>query len=426
MTQDQTEQQALDQEPPPVLDSPADGLPSVVDTPEALQACIDSLAGGTGPLAVDAERAQGFRYSNKSYLFQFRRAGSGTHIVDPVAFEDADGRCDLSVLGAAVVDAEWIIHAATQDLPCLVGAGLVPTSLFDTELAGRLLGLPRVGLGPMIEQFFGVRLLKEHSAADWSRRPLPDEWVNYAALDVELLVELRDRMAEELERAGKMEWARQEFAWLVEHCTDEPAPRPDRWRRTNGVHQVRSPLGLAIVREVWTIRDELAQRVDKAPGRLVQDAAICDLAAKASSTKPAHVPTKDELRQVNGFKRRTARQYENNWLQALERVGQMGPKQFPPMRATPDGPPPPRSWERRHPEAFARWNRVRPATQELAEELGMPPEILVSPDTLRRITFEPPALTADALDARLAELGARPWQREHLVPVLLELFEPQA
>lgn len=422
MTQDQAGQPADESTPLPVLDSPQDGLPVVVDTPEALEACIASLAAGTGPLAVDAERAQGFRYSNKSYLFQFRRAGSGTHIVDPVAFEDADGHCDLSALGRAVGDAEWIIHAATQDLPCLVGAGLVPTSLFDTELAGRLLGLPRVGLGPMIEQFFGVRLLKEHSAADWSRRPLPDEWVNYAALDVELLVELRDRMADELDKAGKLDWARQEFAWLVEHCTDEPAPRPDRWRRTHGMHQVRSPLGLAVVRELWTIRDELARRLDKAPGRLVQDAAISDLAAKAASTRPAHVPTKEELRQVNGFKRRSARQYENNWVQALERVAQLGPKQLPAMRVSPDGPPPPRSWERRYPEAFARWNRVRPATQELAEQLGMPPENLVSPDALRRITFEPPEFTEEALDARLAELGVRPWQREHVVPVLLELF----
>ncbi|MEL4358407.1 MULTISPECIES: HRDC domain-containing protein [unclassified Luteococcus] len=407
----------------PVLDEPADGLPAVVDTPEALAAMTDSLAAGTGPLAVDAERAQGFRYSNKSYLFQFRRAGSGTHILDPTAFEDASGAADLSGLGEALADAEWIIHAATQDLPCLVQARMVPRAIFDTELAGRLLGLPRVGLGPMIEQFFGLRLLKEHSAADWSRRPLPDEWVNYAALDVELLVELRERMADELQRAGKHEWARQEFAHLVAHCTDEQPVRVDRWRRTNGMHQVRSALGLAVVRELWTARDELAAKLDKAPGRLVQDAAICELAARAASTKPAHVPTKDELRQVNGFKRRTARQYENNWLAALERVAALSPKQLPPLRVSPDGPPPPRNWERRHPEAFARWNRIRPATQQLAATLGLPPENLVSPDVLRRITFEPPEpLTADAVEARLVELGSRPWQREFLVPVICQLF----
>ena len=407
----------------PVLNAPADGLPTVVDTPEALAACIASLAGGQGPLAVDAERAQGFRYSSKSYLFQLRRNGSGTHIIDPTAFEDAEGHADLSELGEALADAEWIIHAATQDLPCLVEANMVPRTLFDTELAGRLLGLPRVGLGAMIEHYFGVRLLKEHSAADWSRRPLPDEWVNYAALDVELLIELREKLIEDLTAADKLEWAQQEFASLMAQCTDEPTPRTERWRRTHGMHQVRTAVGLAIVRELWTVRDELAERLDKAPGRLVQDAAISELAARADTTRPAHVPTKDELRQINGFKRRTARQYENNWVQALSHVGEMGARQLPTMRVTPDGPPPPRNWERRNPAAFARWNRVRPATQEMAEQLNLPPENLVSPDTLRRIAYEPPTpLDAESVDARLAELGQRPWQRERLVPLLVELL----
>ncbi|WP_420175115.1 HRDC domain-containing protein [Luteococcus sp. OSA5] len=416
-----------DQEEPelPVLDRPAEGVPSVVDTPEALEQAVQALAAGTGPVAVDAERAQGFRYSNKAYLFQLRREGAGTHIIDPVAFEDDSGVPQLHSLQEAIQDAEWIIHAATQDLPCLVQAGLVPRRLFDTELAGRLLGLPRVGLGAMIEQHFELRLLKEHSAADWSRRPLPEEWINYAALDVELLVELRNRLAEDLDQAGKLEWAHQEFAWLAEHCTDVVPPRKERWRRTNGMHHVRTPLGMAVVRELWTVRDQLAARLDKAPGRLVQDAAISELAVRAASTKPPHVPTRQELREVNGFKRRSARQYETNWVQALERVSQLGPRQLPPLRVAPDGPPPPRTWERRFPEAHARWNKVRPATQKMAEELGMAPENLVSPDTLRRITFEPPELTAEAVDARLAELGARPWQRERLVPVLLELF-PQS
>ena len=407
----------------PVLDRPRDGLPLVVETPQALADALARMLAGTGPLAVDAERAQGFRYSAKAYLFQFRREGAGIFIVDPTAFEDGHDVAQLGSFGEALAGVEWIIHAASQDLPCLVEAGMVPRTIFDTELAGRLLGLPRVGLGPMIEHFFGLRLLKEHSAADWSRRPLPDEWLNYAALDVELLVELRDRLAAELEAAGKLEWARQEFAHLVEHSTDELAPRPDRWRRTHGMHQVRTPLGLAVVRELWQTRNELAVRLDKAPGRLVQDAAICELAARAATTRPAHVPTRAQLRAVNGFKRRTARQYELNWVQALERVEQMGPKQYPPLHAKPDGPPPPRSWERRFPEAFARWNRVRPRTQEMAEALQMPPENLISPDVLRRIAFEPPQpLDAAGVDARLAELGTRPWQREHLVPVLTELL----
>lgn len=409
--------------PMEVLDQPRDGAVTVVDSPQALAASVAALAAGSGPVAVDTERAQGFRYSSKAYLLQFRRTGSGTHIIDPVAFEDASGVPQLQQLQAAIVDATWIIHAASQDLPCLVEAGLVPRTIFDTELAGRLLGLDRVGLGAMIERYFGLRLLKEHSAADWSRRPLPDEWVNYAALDVELLVELCATMTAELEAAGKLDWALQEFSHLVEHCTDPVQPRPERWRRTHGMHQVRTPIGLAVVRELWSVRDELAARLDKAPGRLVQDSAVSELAAKAATTRPPHVPSKEELRQVNGFKRRTAKQYENNWVAALERVSAMSRSQLPSARVTTDAPPPPRSWERLHPEAFARWNRVRPATQEMAEKLSMAPENLIAPDALKRITFEPPSpLEAQALEARLAELRVRPWQRELLVPVLLELL----
>ncbi|GAA1373346.1 HRDC domain-containing protein [Luteococcus sanguinis] len=411
-----------EQAPLPVLDMPADGIPEVVDTPAALAACIESLRPGTGPVAVDAERAQSFRYSAKSYLFQLRRAGSGSFIIDPIAFEDGSGRAQLGDLSEAIEDAEWVIHAATQDLPCLVEAGMVPERIFDTELAGRLLGLPRVGLGAMVEQYFGLHLLKEHSAADWSRRPIPSDWLVYAALDVELLVELREKLAADLAAAGKLEWAEQEFAHLVEVYRQPPEPTGERWRRTSGMHTVRSPLGLAVVRELWTTRDEIARRLDKAPGKVVQDKAISELAGLVG--RPPAVPTKEQMRRIDGFKRRTARQYENNWLAALERVAELPARELPPVRTPLDGPPMPRQWERRWPDAFARWNAARPATQQLAEKLSMPPENLVSPDTLRRITFEPPVpLTHETIDARLAELGARPWQRQQLVPVLLETLD---
>jgi ribonuclease D len=180
--------------------APADGTPEVAETPQQLDATLAALVAGTGPLAVDAERAHGFRYTQRAYLLQLRRAGAGTHLIDPTAF---DGTPALAELGAALADTEWIIHAASQDLPCLFEVGMTPSSLFDTELAARLLDYPRVALGTMLEELLGVRLLKEHSAADWSTRPLPAEWLTYAALDVELLVELRNVLAEQLVAAGK-------------------------------------------------------------------------------------------------------------------------------------------------------------------------------------------------------------------------------
>ena len=252
--------------PPELVSRPADGVPPVVRTPEALQATIDALAAGSGPLAVDTERAHGFRYTGRAYLIQLRREGAGTHLVDPIAFAEDGERADLSAIADAVGDAEWILHAASQDLPSLAEVNMLPRRLFDTELAGRLLGLPRVALGSLLERALGKTLAKEHSASDWSRRPLPEDWLVYAALDVELLVPLRDWVAAELEAAGKTEWAAQEFEHLVLHAGDAPTQRTDPWRRTSGTHDVRTPRGLAVVRELWQERDALAQKLDKSPG----------------------------------------------------------------------------------------------------------------------------------------------------------------
>ncbi|CAI9408801.1 HRDC domain-containing protein [Aestuariimicrobium sp. T2.26MG-19.2B] len=420
----------------PVLREPADGIPPLVDTPDALADTIRALTAGEGPIAVDAERAQSFRYSSKAYLLQLRRSGSGTHLIDPVAFEDADGTPQLAQLQAAMADAEWVIHAASQDLPSLAMAGLVPTRVFDTELAGRLLGLPRVGLGALVEAEFGVQLLKEHSAANWSQRPIPTEWLAYAALDVELLVELRERMEQQLREAGKLEWAHQEFAFGIVKALEPVADKGDRWRRTNGLQHVRSRLGLALVRELWDERDLLAERYDLAPSKVLPDKAITELAASMTSgrqsashpaTRPDPVlPTRADLRTIEGFRRRNARRFENNWLAAIERVSQLPSRELPPLKVPPVGPPNPKSWEQRDPEAWARWNRVRPATQQVAEVLGMPPEQLIQPEALKRITHRPPSpLTEQSVDEALATLSVRPWQRSHLVATLLEGLTPR-
>lgn len=416
----------------PLLTTPADGIPAVVDTWDALAEVIEALGRGEGPIAVDTERAQSFRYSSKAYLIQLRRTRSGTHLIDPVAFEDMDGQPQFAALQEAMVDAEWVIHAASQDLPCLAMAGLVPRTVFDTELAARLLGLPRVGLGALIESEFEMQLLKEHSAANWSTRPIPEDWLAYAALDVELLVELRDRLEAQLREAGKLEWAHQEFAHGIVKALEPGPDKADRWRRTTGLQQVRSRRGLALVRELWDERDLLAERHDLAPSKLVQDKAITELAAlvKAPTSRGGQagpLPTRTELRQIEGFKRRNARRFESNWVAAIARVDELPERDLPPLKVAQSGPPNPRSWEGRDPAAWARWNRVRPATQQLAEELGMPPEQLIQPDALKRMAHTPPTpLTSETVDARLAELGVRPWQREHVLAALVEGLAEQA
>ena len=392
----------LDQEAE-LLTTPIDGVPAIVTTPKALEATIDALRAGTGPVAVDAERAHGFRYSQRAYLIQLRRAGSGTHLVDPIAFGQP---ADLSRLGAAVSDGEWVIHAANQDLRCLYEVGLVPKALFDTELAARLLGYPRVALGTMIEELLGVRLLKEHSASDWSHRPLPEEWLIYAALDVELLIDLRDQLATKLVETGKWPWAEQEFAALVASAGVGPEPRRDPWRRTSGIHHVHSRRGLAYVAELWYARDAIAQQLDKAPSRILPDAAITELAAQKN-------PEGATLRRIPAFSRRQARRAEGTWLAALETVAQMPDSDLPPMHIPNDGPPQSRVWPAKNPGAAARLAAVRGVLLTIAERYELPMENLITPDHLRRLAWRPPSpLTYESVDRVLASLGARRWQRE--------------
>ena len=398
----------LDQEAE-LLTTPIDGVPAIVTTPKALQETIDALAAGTGPVAVDAERAHGFRYSQRAYLIQLRRAGSGTHLVDPIAFGQP---ADLSGLGAAVSDGEWVIHAANQDLRCLYEVGLVPKALFDTELAARLLGYPRVALGTMIEELLGVRLLKEHSASDWSHRPLPEEWLIYAALDVELLIDLRDQLATKLVETGKWPWAQQEFAALVASAGVGPEPRRDPWRRTSGIHHVHSRRGLAYVAELWYARDAIAQQLDKAPSRILPDAAITQLAAHKN-------PDRATLRKIPAFSRRQARRAEATWLAALEAVAEMPDSDLPPMHIPNDGPPQSRVWPAKNPGAAARLAAVRGELLTIAEHYELPMENLITPDHLRRLAWRPPdPLTYESVDRALASLGARPWQRELTVAAI--------
>jgi len=405
----------------PVLAIPAEGIPPVVDTPEALANTRAALASGTGPLAVDTERAQGYRYTAKAYLIQLRRQGSGTHLIDPVAFEEGQARADFHDLADDLAQTEWILHAANQDLPCLAEVHLLPQHLFDSELAARLLNLPRVNLGALMEQALGLTLLKEHSAADWSRRPVPQEWLAYAALDVERLVDLREWLLERLEEKDKLTWAQQEFRYLAEHATDPVTPRRDPWRRTSGLHVIRTPVGLAIVRELWTERELLAAELDRAPGRVLPDRAMTELAAEFEKTGAPHVFTRADLRRATGFTNRLAIRHEAGWLAAANRAVELPKSELPPRTQAADGPPPPRSWERRWPSSFERYNRIRPLLIARAEELDVPVENLLSPDHLRRLLWDSPDQTDEAdVEARLAELGARAWQRELVTPVIVQ------
>ena len=387
---------------------PRDGDVEPVVDPVQLAHWARRLGRASGPVALDAERASGFRYGSRAYLVQLRRADVGTVLFDPVPLGD------LQVLDAPLADSEWVLHAASQDLPCLAELGMRPRTLFDTELAGRLAGLPKVGLGPLVEQMLGLGLAKGHGAADWSTRPLPAAWLTYAALDVEVLVELRHAMAELLESQGKLEWAEQEFAAIV--AAPPAPPRIDPWRRTSGIHRIRDPRVLAIIRELWLARDDIARRRDLAPHRVLPDTALV-AAAAARPINPA------ALVALPVFAGRIQRRQASTWWDAISRAMALPVADLPPAALPGDGPPPPARWAIKDPRAAARLAASRAALADVSVTVGTPVENLLSPDLVRRIMWAPPE--GPDLAEALQFGGARPWQIELTAAVLRSALDAQ-
>ena len=405
---------------------PAEGVPAIIETEEAFDAALTALAQGVGPFAFDAERASGFKYSARAYLIQIKRTGGGLHLIDPIPFGPGH-RC-FAELNNLIADEEVILHSSTQDLPCLRELGINPQILFDTELGGRIAGLARVGLGPLLESQMGVSLAKEHSAADWSKRPLPNEWLNYAALDVELLVELRDKVYTLLVDAKKWSWAEQDFAAII--SASAPSPRIDPWRRTSGMHKIKKRLQMAVVRELWQARDEIAQGADVSPSRLLSDAAITELAQNVEKSPITNRKHLEKILRPLGLR---ARWLENasTWITSITTALELPEDQWPDARSKSDTLPPIKLWRERFPEKFIPLSHARFNLATKAEELAIPLENLISPELVRRICWSPPE---SSVLAALEALGARRWQAEIAAPILqaalletvaLEIAEPE-
>lgn len=378
---------------------------SVISDVSEFRAACAALAAGTGPVAVDVERASGFRYSQRAYLVQVFRRDVGVFLFDPPALGD------FSPLQEAIGDVLWVFHAASQDLPSLRELDLLPQEIFDTELASRLLGHERVGLAAVVENTLGITLKKEHSAADWSTRPLPAAWLEYAALDVLYLIDVYEALKVELEEQGKTAYAAEEFAATLTRLPKPP--REDPWRRLSGLHQVRGARNLAVARSLWQAREAFAQDQDVSPGRLVPDRSL--IAAVLANPQ-----SKQALAGIKDFQGRASRTQLDRWWQAM--VDGRTTEELPRERVPSDTLPPPRAWSDRNPEADARLKAARPVVEATAEELGMPTENLLTPDHLRRVAWDVPGTTPEAIGDALAELGARPWQIAQTAQKIADAF----
>jgi ribonuclease D len=401
------------EETPPLPPATASASIVLVEDRTAFRHALDGLLEGSGPLALDAERASGFRYSSRAYLVQAHREGTPNYLIDPV------GVGALDDITHELSDLEWIIHAAHQDLPCLRETGINPVTLFDTELGARLAGLPRVGLQGVMEDVLGLSLAKEHSAADWSTRPLPEPWLNYAALDVEYLPQVRNEIHRILSEQDKWDIAAEEFQ--AQLSLTPHSPRSEPWRRLSGLHQIRGARKLAIARELWETREAYAEEIDTAPGRLVPDRALV-------AAVLADPPTKKELAALKSFHGRASRSELDRWWDAIDRGRTT--ENLPEARTPSEGPPPPRIWSDKNPVAWARLNGAKEELSRLGEERSIPSENLLTPDFLRRLCWDAPAdISPEGIRQTLLDKGARVWQvdivSEALSRVFVEANQPE-
>ena len=403
-----------DQEIPelPLLQEPRAKSHLVTDL-DQLEKVVAELGASKGSIAIDAERASGFKYSQRAYLIQLRGVGTEIFLIDPVSDPEVISSKPFQQLSELLKDREWILHAATQDLPCLNEIGLFPGAIFDTELAGRLAGQPRVGLGSLTESLLKYRLAKEHSAADWSTRPLPESWLTYAALDVDVLHELAGAVSLLLQEQNKSSWAAEEFAALMSF---RPKPQKvDRWRSITGLQKVQDRLSLEIARQIWTARETLAKKMDVAPGRLIPDSSILVAATEKPRSRP-------ELAAMKSFSGRASRSYLDLWWDAVQTANKA--TELPALRPErTDAIPNHRNWITKFPEADRRLKFAKAALIEISEKNLVPLENLLTPEILRQVSFSPPEpLSQQLLASKLAELGARNWQVEQTSKAIEQAF----
>lgn len=405
---------------------PRHGTPSFVEDEISFEETINQLAKASGPLAIDAERASGYKYSQRAYLIQVYRKNAGLHLIDPIAVR---GSKFWEIFNKEFAQFEWVIHASTQDLPCLIEVGLRPTLLFDTELGARIAGCEKVGLGALSESLLELTLAKEHSAVDWSVRPLKPEWLNYAALDVDILLDIRNAVEALLVEQKKLKWAQQDFSAILNNYQDyefSDLPKADRWRRTSGMHKVRDRLTMTILKDLWLSRDELARALDLAPGRVLADLAIIDLA----TIRPDNL---EEIAKIIGWRSKLDSPPFAIWLDVLNQSKVTPIEQQPEFRVASKNMPPMKIWKEKNPLGYARLSHARAALTELSNQIQIPSENLITPEIVKKICWQEPPANSSEYEGyvfdQLTLLGARPWQIDQVVALIaghLSATEPLA
>ncbi|MEQ8329413.1 MAG: HRDC domain-containing protein [Longimicrobiales bacterium] len=356
---------------------------------------------GTPRFALDCEAAGFHRYTDRLCLMQVTTPRA-TYVVDPLTVDCA------ALFRGPLTDpgVEIVMHGSDYDLRLLDrDLDIRLKGLFDTQIAAALLGVNGLGLAALLESRLGISLAKKYQRADWAKRPLPDDMLDYAANDTRYLLELGDIMRGELEKAGRVAWAEEEARALEISATtpsDDEEPE-DPVTRVKGARDL-PPRQIHALREALAWRDEIAREKDRAPFRVAGDKPLIDVAME-----PPEGPR--ELADVRGFPKGLAREQGQELLERIRRAYQLDPKDlvgYPKPKRTGRGRPPP--------EVDAMVDRLRAVRTVKAGELGIDRGSLISNAVLQEIAWEDPG---DETALRRVP-GIRDWQVEVLGADILD------
>lgn len=372
--------------------------PSYIDTAEGLTR-LEAQIADTREVALDTEGASFHRFVDRIYLLQLSTRERSA-IIDPLAVSTPEG---LGVLLESS-DVEVVFHDADYDLRLLQqDYGWHVRRIFDTRIAAQLVGLRAFGLAALLERYFGMKLDKKHQRADWSMRPLTQDMLDYAAQDTMYLLDLRDRLRDDLERLGRLEWAREEFRLLegTRWAAEDPSTG---FLRVKGARDL-TRRELAILRELLPWRDEVAKRMDRATFRVLGNEQLLEI----SRVKPQ---TREALATVKGMPRGLLEARHGEILELVERGLAVPESELPKFPRAP-------RWDR-DPDFDARVSALKTVRDAAAQRLDLDPGVLCSRDRLEAVARRNPESLEEM--EQLAEL--RHWQVDLLGRDFLEALAP--
>lgn len=368
-----------------------------IDTPGLYRVVVDQIL-RVSRLAVDIEADSLYHYFEKVCLLQVSTDDS-TFVIDPLAIRE------LGALGPVMADSavEKVFHAAAYDTYCLRrDYGFSFAHIFDTHVAGQLLGYEHLGLSALMERLLGIAHSKRRQRDDWSKRPLDPAQLEYAAMDTRYLLALRDILEEKLEAAGRLAWAREEFEYA---CTAVPQERvfdPEAYRRIKGSRTL-GPREQSALRALFTLREGIARELDVPPFKVLNNSVLLDL-VKRPPKRPR------DLFQRTGVSYRVARKWSAEICRTINRTRADDPSTTaPPVR---------NFWRPPPPEATRRLDALKQWRIQKAHELGLHVGVVFPGNLLEAISLAPPPNPEE-----LAGLDSmRRWRVEEFGPEILEIL----